>query len=180
MSGNSTPGNAGAGSPRGAPSWLKWALIASLAVNLLIIGGAIGHHFMGPHGHPWRGEGRGGDEMGIMGYVRKLPAERRAELSKIVKSGRPDVKVLREDIRKARIGAAEALSAEPFDREKVRAALGAIGAAETRLKQASSDSFLAAAGQMTAEERSGLVAWWKKRRPHQFREPREDGGKKRD
>ncbi len=158
----------GAPAAGGTPKWLKWALIASLAVNLVIIGGALGHRVIG---HKWRPHGdRGSAEFGIMGYARTLDAERRAAIRKIVKAEKPNLKALREDIRKARIEAGQALIAEPFDKEKVRAAMARIGEAEVRLKSAGIATLLGAAEQMTPAERTGLLEWWKRRRPHHFRE----------
>ena len=149
------------------PSWLKWALIASLAVNLLIVGGAVGHRMFGHHGA--RGGERGGEDFGILGYARTLGSDRRAIIRKAVQTGKPDLKALRDEIRKARIEAGGVLVNEPFDKEKVRSALGRIGEAESRLKAAGLSAFLNAAEQLTPAERSGLLEWWKRRRPHHFR-----------
>lgn len=160
------------------PRWLKWTLMASLAFNLLIIGSAIGHRVMGHHGYG-RGSERG-SEIGVMGYVRKLDTERRAVITKAIKAEKPDLKALREDIRKARIEAGEVLVAVPFDKEKVRAAMARISDAEAKLKATGISTMLTAAEQMTAEERLGLLEFWKRRRPWQFREPKERGPAKAD
>lgn len=149
-------------------SWLKWLLVASLAVNLLVIGSAAGFKFFGHRGH--KPGDRGGEDFGILGYARTLEPDRRAAVRKIVKASRPNFVSLRDDIRKARIDAGNALVTEPFDKEKVRAAMGKIGEAEQRLKAVGISTFLDAAEQLTPAERTGLLEFWKSRRPHHFRE----------
>jgi uncharacterized membrane protein len=162
--------------PAARGSWLKWLLIASLAVNLLIIGSALGHRFFG-HGH-WRG-GRG-ESIGVMGYVRHLDRDRRQTISKILSAGRPNLRELREEVRQARLAAAETIAAEPFDKAKVEAALAAIAAADQKLRTAGTASIVDAVEAMTSEERRGLVEWWKSRRPHHFREPPEPRRERRE
>lgn len=159
--------------PAGTPearrsSRLKWALIASLAINLLILGSMAGHRYFG-HSGPWRGAR--GDEVGLMGYARTLDKDRRTAIRRVVQADRPAIRALHDELRKARIAASEVLAAEPFDKEKARAALLAIGEAEARMKAAGLNTFLAAAEQMSPDERAGLVEWWKRRRPNHFREP---------
>lgn len=148
---------------------MKWLLVASLALNLLIIGGAIGHRFLGHKG--WHGGGRS-DQLGILGYARTLEPDRRATFRKLVQAERPNMRALSEDIRKARLEASAALVAEPFEKDKVRAALARIGEAEARLKSAGLNVVLSVAEQMTPAERAGFVDWWKRRRPHHFRPPK--------
>ena len=86
-------------------NWLKWGLIASLALNLAFIGAVAGPRVFGRlHGHgsgSWRGE-KSGEEFGLMGYARTLAPERRAPIAKLIKADRAGQKVLREAIRKAR------------------------------------------------------------------------------
>jgi uncharacterized membrane protein len=172
VSADSDPGVAPPASATSRP-WTKWLLVASLALNLLIIGGAIGHHFMGHWG--WHGGGRA-DQLGILGYARTLEPERRRAFRKLVQAERPNMKVLNDEIRKARVEASEALAAEPFDKDKARAALARIGEAEARLKSAGLGVVMSVAEQMTPAERAGFVDWWKRRRPHHFRLPRDHDG----
>ncbi|MGQ0674161.1 MAG: periplasmic heavy metal sensor [Hyphomicrobium sp.] len=150
-------------------AWVKWLLVGSLALNLLIIGGAVGHKLFGRHGG-WRG-GERADDFGIMGYARTLDGGQRSSIRKIVQAGKANLKTLREDVRKARMEAAAVLVAEPFDKERSRQALGRIGEAEARIKAAGVATFLDAAETLTPAERNGLIEWWKRRRPHYFRGP---------
>ena len=150
-------------------NWLKWGLIASLALNLAFIGAVAGPRVFGRmHGHDsWRGE-KSGEEFGLMGYARTLAPDRRAPIAKLIKADRASQKILREAIRKARDETGDVLSAEPFDPEKLKAAFGRIDEAEARLKAAGRETFLTATQQLTAGERAGLVEWWKQRRPRLF------------
>jgi uncharacterized membrane protein len=170
-----TPSQPAAPMRAAIPRWLKWVLIASLAFNLLIVGGAIGHRVFGGPAH-WRG---GQEDFGIMGYVRKLDGERRAELRKVVQADRGEQAELKRAVVRARIAVGEELAREPFDRQKLEAALAAFRDAEARLKLSGVTTLIRAAEQMTVAERQGLVDWWKRRRPRHFREPPEDGGKDR-
>lgn len=162
-----TPVDRGA-APRAARPWLKWALIASLAVNFLVVGAVVGHKGMGGRpGHS--GYGRGGEEFGILGFARTLDGERRKELQRLIKSAKPDFKALREEVRAARRAAGEVLVAEPFDKEKLREALDGVVAASARLRGAGVPALLVATENMTPEERRALLEWWRERRPHHFR-----------
>ncbi len=146
------------------PRRWKWALVTSLAANLAIAGAFAGAWIHGPpHGH---GRGfRDVDDFGLAGYARRLPPERRAAIRDAMKGARAVVFSLRGDVVKARLEAAEILAAEPFDPSKLKAALEAVGVQQAKLRAAGQDFFLDAAGKLTADERSQLAEWWKKRGP---------------
>ena len=150
-------------------NWLKWGLIASLALNLAFVGAVAGPRVFGRmHGHgSWKGE-KSGEEFGLMGYARTLAPERRAPIAKLIKADRASQKILREAIHTARDETGDVLAAEPFEPEKLKAAFGRIDEAEAKLKAAGRETFLNAAQQLTAGERAGLVEWWKQRRPRLF------------
>ena len=164
MSLSETP-PASSAAPAG-PSRMKWLLIASLAVNLLLIGAFAGPRLFGHR--LWRGGDRGGEEFGLVGYARHLPTERRKMVRKIVEAEKGPIKALREDVRKARQEAGAVLVTEPFDTEKLKAALARISEAEAKLKAAGLSAFLNVAQEFTPEERQGLLEHWKRRRPQHF------------
>lgn len=145
---------------------MKWLLIASLAVNLLIIGALAGPRFFGHR--PWRGGERSAEEFGLIGYARHMSADRRKLIRTIVAAERGPIREARGDVAKARQEAGAALIEEPFNSEKLKAAVGQIRDAEAKLKAAGLVAFLKAAEQMTAEERKGLLEHWKRRRPRHF------------
>jgi uncharacterized membrane protein len=164
----------GAGGPAG-PGRLKLLLIVSLALNLLVIGALAGAFLMGPRRGHWHG-GRS-EDFGLLGFARTLPADRRSEIRKSVQRDRAALKPLWREMRKARENAAAVIVAEPYDKDKVKAAFDAIGAAESRLREAGVAILLNTAEQLTPDERRALGEWWvKKRGRHfRFRDDKDDG-----
>lgn len=180
----------GSGSGNGAggtgAGWVKLALIGSLALNLLVAGGALGSWWT--HGHlggglAGRGPGgsRGSEEVGISGFARQLPPERRQLIRKILHDNKQNFAPLREEVRSARKATAGVLASEPFDAAKLREAFAAIDAAEARLRSAARESVIKSAESMTPDERRALSAWWQERKPGLFRErgPRAGGERRR-
>lgn len=155
---------------------LRLMLIASLALNLLVIGAVAGSLIVGKHRHRYGGGDRG-EEYGLMSFTRHLSAERRAPLRKAIKENRETLKPLRESVDEARRQAADALAVEPFDRERVKAAFDKITEADGKLKSAGLSMLLTTAEGLTPDERQKLKEWWVKRQGR-FRGPskkEEDG-----
>jgi uncharacterized membrane protein len=142
---------------------LRWMLIASLAVNLLVIGAVAGSMFAW-HRHGGWGPGRGG-EFGLLGFSRTLPDQSRKMLRDAVMAKRAEFKQLRQDARKARSEAAEILVSEPYDKEKLRETFVRIKDAEDKLKAVGLTIFLDAGEKLTMEERRSLRSWWERRWP---------------
>ena len=150
--------------PPRSPRWLYAGLIASLAVNLLVAGGvgaAYWHHRHGPGG------GRGGD-FGLMGFVRELPAERQAIVRNEVSAARQATQPLRSAVREIWLEANKELTAEPFDKDKFKAAMARVSEAEARYKGAISEALAETAAKLSAEERRALQTWREKRKPRMF------------
>ena len=165
----------GFGTKVGSGMEFRWKviLIASLAFNLLVIGALGGAMLMGRrHGS---GYGRG-EDFGLLGFSRTLPAERRATIRKTLQKDRASLKPLWAEMRKAREDVAAVIVAEPFDKAQLKAAIDKIGEAEGRLKQAGLTIFLNTAEQLTSDERRALRDWWVRRRGHHL--PLRDGGDK--
>jgi uncharacterized membrane protein len=160
-----SPPSAPAAASNGLGRW-KWLLIASLAINLLVIGAIAGARFHGHRG--WRGE-RSAEEFGLIGYARHLPAERRKLIRKIVFAEKGAISAARAEVYKARQEAAAVLVEEPFSADKLKAAAGRISEAEAKLKAAGLAAFLSAAEQLTVEERKGLLEHLKRRHTRHFR-----------
>ncbi|MGE0022976.1 MAG: periplasmic heavy metal sensor [Hyphomicrobium sp.] len=142
---------------------LKYALIASLALNLLIIGAVAGTMY--GYGKHRRGPGGGvrGEDFGLMGLTFRLPDERKKEIRKRLRADREALRPLVEEVRTARRQAAEKLAAETFDKAALEGALDAAGEKDRTLRAAAIAAFLAQAEQLTAEERRMLAEWWMKR-----------------
>lgn len=119
MSDENTQENASGAADQPAPRkpgrWLRIALIASLALNVLIIGFAVSraYHFSGKH---WRGQAPVAQVMKQgRKFIHDLPRERRRELWTMIKQRRGEFTVNADELRTAVQGLAEALKQEPFD-----------------------------------------------------------------
>jgi uncharacterized membrane protein len=99
---------------------LKWALLASLGLNLVFVGLLAGAVFRGPPPPPMPG---------LWHYARALPEPHRRELGRALRESRRDWIGPREALRGQKAAMAAALTAEPFDANAVAAVL----ASETRL-----------------------------------------------
>ena len=137
--------------------WLKVALIASLALNALVIGVVLrsmwqfrASYMMSP----------AGIEAGLPAFVDTLPRERRDALrvEGLVDRQR-QLRPLRVDLRRARADAARAFLAEPFDRQAYVAAQAAVLEAEVKLRRTAQAVLPDLAQRMTAEERRSFVGW---------------------
>lgn len=154
--------------PGAAPSrsrWLFGGLIASLAVNLLLIGwfgSAMWHH---RKERAWGG----GGEPGIMGFVRKLPEDRRPAVRARWKTAREMVKPLKADLDTAWTAANAALGADPFDKAAAKAAFDKSIAADAKLRSAIDDELIATSETLNADERKLLQEWREKRKPRMLR-----------
>ena len=142
---------------------LKYALIASLAFNLLVVGIVGGTMFgFGKH-HPRPHFANRGEDFGLMGLSRGMPDERRKEFRKKLRADREQLRPLMEDVRAARRAAAEKLAAEPFDRGALAAAFAVAGEKDRTMREAAINAFLTHAEALTHEERRTLSEWWKKK-----------------
>lgn len=141
---------------------LKYALIASLALNLLVVG-AVGGVMYGFGKHPPRfGHGRG-EDFGLLGLTRILPDDRKKELRKQLRQDREQLRPLMDEIGAARRAAADKLAAEPFDKPALEAAISDVAEKERALRQAAVGVFLSHAERLSPDERRMLADWWKKK-----------------
>lgn len=150
--------------PASRSRWLFAGLIASMAVNLLFIGwfgSAMWHHRKDP---TWRG-----GEPGLMGFVRKLPEDRRPALRARLKQARETVKPLKAELDTAWTAANAALAADPFDKVVAKTAFDTAIAADAKLRAAIDDELIATAEGLSADERKLLQEWREKRKPRMLR-----------
>lgn len=130
---------------------MRGLLYASLALNLVVIGGAASalwrHRHHGPDGH------------GLSGFVHQLPQERREPLHEFLKSERAKVKPIREEIAGAWKETNELLGQEPFDKDKMKAAMTRMNETEARLRATIADALVETAARMTPQERQAMKAW---------------------
>ena len=114
-------------SRKSPPRWLYGVLIASLAANLLVAGGAVGAIWAHRHGH---------GERGLIGFADRLPAERQGTIRDGLTSEREKLKPLREAVKTSWTETNAVLGEEPFDKEKFKASLGRMNEAELRVRTA--------------------------------------------
>ena len=134
--------------------WMRWALIASLALNLLVVGAVAGSFLRG--GGPLGG-GRGAGN--IIGYVMSLPAERRGELMKRSMTIRGEMRALRQQVRVANRERAAAFTAEPFDRQRYIDAQTRQIEADRQIRLLTRDVVAETAAGMTPDERRAFLRW---------------------
>jgi uncharacterized membrane protein len=137
-----------------APRWLWIALIASLALNFLVLG--VVARSMWHHPPP------GGDRIatiGLVGYVRSLPAERREELRRIMEQERPRLRPLRQELRQLRGELMEILRTDPLDKVRLTAAQTRILDSEIEMRRIINQTVATVAERMTPEERRALASW---------------------
>jgi uncharacterized membrane protein len=105
--------------PPGRPR-LKWALIASLGLNLVFVGLFAAAVFRGPPPPPMPG---------LWHYARALPEPYRRDLGRALRESRRDWIGPRDALRGQQAAMAAALTAEPFDPDAVAEVL----ASETKI-----------------------------------------------
>lgn len=157
--------------PRFSRRFIRNALIASLALNLLILGGLAGARWMRHH------SAMGQLGRGLMGFAWSIDGERGDAIRAAVRSGRKTLKPLRQEIRKSRMAENDVLSAPVFDREAAKQALMATANQRSILNNAQMDVFLNVLEKMTAEEREKFVKrrkfWQRRSWHHRQREKKE-------
>ena len=144
---------------RNVRRWMWIALIASLAVNLFVVG--VVARSVWPFRYAVAGGGGGGLAGNLAAYMGTLPESRRKELRAAMGQARPHqlLRPFRVELRWARQEAAAAFKAEPFNRDVFLAAEGRVQAAEARLRDAIVKLSADMAGRLTADERAGFLKW---------------------
>ena len=121
-------------SPRGRDWWLKAALVASLAVNLLFVGAGVARFFVGEA--PERVASLSQVQLIPRKFFSELEGPRKAELLGAFRSFGPAFRDGRKAARSEIAALATALEAEPYDPARVRAVVDAFsGASEALVAQ---------------------------------------------
>jgi uncharacterized membrane protein len=131
--------------------WMTWALIASMGLNFALIGLAAGAFFKGPRPDHVSGPA-------LAQYARALPRPYDRDLRHALRSSRGEWTGPREALRAQRGALAEALTAEPFDVEAVRAILEREDALADDLAARGKTLLLDQIGRMSAEDRAAFAA----------------------
>ena len=132
-------------------SWLKWALVASVALNLAFAGLVAGALIKGPPPAPWPG-------IALFQYARALPDPYRDDLRDSLRERRQEWKDAREALRDQRRALATALTAEPYAPETVADLLHREVTLTSELSGRGADLLLAQIERMSPQDRAGYAA----------------------
>jgi len=147
-------------------------LIASLALNLFLVGLIVGGIMSGVRTFRERGPGFGLSAMEMREVADMLADETRAKFRESMRDSFPELRQAFRDARQARDGVSEALAAEPFDIDALEDAFATARAADDKVWTLSTGAFTKFVGELDEAEREELVEAIKKRRD--FRRSRRD------
>ncbi|HXF53372.1 MAG TPA: periplasmic heavy metal sensor [Hyphomicrobiaceae bacterium] len=144
-----------------APRWMWVALIASLAVNCLVLGIVFRSVW-----HIGQVQALSGDRgpAGFSSFLASLPPERSSELRRIYEADRPELRSLRGKLRDLRGEIIETLRADPLDAERLKVAQSRLLDTEIEMRRIIHRSLAQVAARMTAEERNAYLDWREARR----------------
>ena len=137
--------------PRGL--WL--GLLASLALNALVVGGLASAFWR--HNGPLAGAA--GTPNNIGAFIATLPGDRGRAVWARAAEKRRAMAPFRQEVRQARREALSALTVEPFDKERFTAAQTRLIDAEHRQRLAQRDVLAEVVGSMTPDERRAYIRW---------------------
>ena len=146
--------------------WLRIAFIASVAINLLVIG-AAGAAMYRIHRHS---PTLSSDSTNLLAYTSTLPEPRRKDLWNAMREEHRRLRPLRDDVRSARLEWRQVLAAEPFDPQRFDQAQVRVFDAENKARAEAQRLFASLAGRLTAAERASFLDWqpadrpWRERR----------------
>lgn len=150
------------------PRWMGITLVASLALNLLVVGAlataAWRHHRHGPKPHPR-------SQVTVLDFATTLTPERRKALREATLAERTAMRPFRAELRRARGAAREVLLAQPFDADRFKQAQQQLLVAEIRARTAAQDLFHAVVLKLSPGERVGFA---------QFQRAAERSGRQRN
>ncbi len=136
--------------------WIKIALVASLAVNLLFVGGGIARFAM-HGGPPERFANSSQMQLIPRRFLGDVGGERRRELLAIFKTYGPSFKEGRKTVRAQVMALADALDAEPYDPARTKAAIAQFGSASATLMETGGNAAEEMIGKLTPDERKLLA-----------------------
>ena len=147
-----------------APRWMVVALLASLALNLVVLGAtaaSVWRHRVSEFG------GARHVVPTLLGFASTLPEERRKELWARIDDQRRVVRPLRRDLREAREEWLKVLTADEFDAERYQAAHAQLLVVDQKAREAVYKLYAEVAAGLTSEERRQFKHWREVRRPWQ-------------
>jgi uncharacterized membrane protein len=149
----------GNSSPPGLPvrrfDWMKALLIASLALNLLFVGGAFARFMM--YGPPERMSGMSQMQLIPRKFFGELAPDRRRELLAVFKSFGKDFRDGRKVARQQVVNLAAALETEPYDPARVKAVVDSFSQQSAALVGTGGKAALTLIEKLSPEERKLLA-----------------------
>ncbi len=140
------------------PAWKSWALLASLAVNLLLIGVFIGRWAAPFHPPPPPPPGVMFEHM-IESLGRDMSESDRAILVQVYQSHAGELLAHRSDHLQILDAIRAAISADPFDRDALQKALSAAAAMDAEERSALGATLLDAASRLSPDGRRRMAEW---------------------
>lgn len=139
-------------------NWSRILLIASIALNALLIGVIVRGLWIARTNLALSG---GAAEASIPSFLNSLPQERREELRRGTDlTERPaGIRPLRMEVRRARAETTRAFLADPFDKQAFVAAQERLLESETNLRRAIHDILPELGERLTATERRAYLNW---------------------
>jgi uncharacterized membrane protein len=131
-------------------NWMKWGLVASVAVNLAFAGLVAGALLKGPPPPPPPG-------IALLQYARALPEPYRDDLRETLRHRSPDWNGPREALRGQRDALAATLEATPFLPEAVEALLARETELTSELSERGSALLLEQIARMSPEDRAAYA-----------------------
>jgi len=156
-------------------SWVGPALLASLVVNLFLIGLVVGpmffHH---PPPKEMRAYGPPSHFMGMLDRrTRSMPDDDRAAIRNIMIEQFPNIRPYFREIGESRMALAEALGSDPYDPEKVRAAFDNLDRSSSGMNKVLNEAVIQGFSKLPADQRA-RIAQTMKEKVERRREKRRD------
>lgn len=135
-------------------NWTKTLLVVSLSLNLLVAGMVIGSafgHRKGDRPDPFFGGG-------MRPYVASLPESQRENVRDRLLHNRDAAREAREELRRSAQGVRDAITAEPFDADKLNAAFAAQRSVYDGIAASGHHALVKILAGMTDSERAQFIA----------------------
>jgi uncharacterized membrane protein len=142
-----------------APRWLRVALLASIALNVLVLGVVAGGLWKLREAATMSAIGPS-----MLAYSQSLPQDRRDNVRRLFAENRPAIRPLRRATQEARAELRRIMTAEPYDMARAIAAHRTLVAAEARQREAIGKIVAMAAERLSASERREFFRWLAARR----------------
>ena len=147
--------------------WMRWALVASVGLNLAAAGLVGGALLKGPPPAPWPG-------IALFQYARALPEPFRDDLEHTLRDRSRDWKGPREALRGQRDALAAALTAEPYRPDTVTALFARETELTSELSKRGAALLLDQIARMSPQERAAYATALREAPRHGPRKPRDD------